>query len=65
MTITPSNRGEGWELVRLGDSMIVDFRAIEKDSKIRFVHGSGFLAKTHDRLPLEEVVELACGAISG
>jgi hypothetical protein len=63
MSITPSNRGEGWELLRLGDNTIVDFRVIENNPEIRFVHGSGFLAKTNTRLPLEEVVELACMAI--
>ena len=64
MSITPSNRGEGWELLRLGDNTIVDFRVIENNQEIRFVHGSGFLAKTHTRLPMEEVVELACMAIT-
>ncbi len=64
ISITPSNRGEGWELLRLGDNTIVDFRVIENNQEIRFVHGSGFLAKTHKRLPLEEVVELACMAIT-
>jgi len=63
MSIIPSNRGEGWELLRLGNHTIVDFRAIEKDPEIRFVHGSGFLAKTRKRLPLEEVVKLACMSI--
>jgi hypothetical protein len=64
MSITPSNRGEGWELLRLGDNMIVDFRVIEDNPEVRFVHGSGFLAKTHTRLPLEDVVKLACMAIT-
>ena len=64
MSITPSNRGEGWELLRLGDNTIVDFRVIKNNPEIRFVHGSGFLAKTNTRLPLEEVVELACMAIT-
>jgi hypothetical protein len=64
MSITPSNRGEGWELLRLGDNTIVDFRVIENNQEIRFVHGSGFLAKTNTRLPMEEVVELACMAIT-
>jgi len=64
MSITPSNRGEGWELLRLGDNTIVDFRVIENNPEIRFVHGSGFLAKTNTRLPMEEVVELACMAIT-
>jgi hypothetical protein len=64
MSITPSNRGEGWELLRLGDNTIVDFRLIKNNPEIRFVHGSGFLAKTNTRLPMEEVVELACMAIT-
>jgi hypothetical protein len=63
ISITPSNRGDGWELLRLGDNTIVDFRMLENNPAIRFVHGSGFLAKTHTRLPMEEVVELACMAI--
>ncbi|MCK4508698.1 MAG: hypothetical protein KAU27_09160, partial [Desulfuromonadales bacterium] len=64
MSITPSNRGEGWELLRLGDNTIVDFRAIAESPEIRFVHGSGFLAKTQVRLPMQEVVRLACRAIT-
>jgi hypothetical protein len=63
MSITPSNRSEGWELLRLGDNRIVDFRAIEKSPEILFVHSSGFLAKTNARLPIEEAVSLASLAI--
>jgi hypothetical protein len=63
MSITPSNRSEGWELLRLGDNTIVDFRAIKKSPEILFVHSSGFLAKTNARLPIEEVVSLASLAI--
>jgi hypothetical protein len=64
ISITPSNRGAGWELLRLGDNTIVDFRTLEGNPKIRFVHGSGFLAKTHERLPMGEVIDLACLAIN-
>lgn len=64
MSITPSNRGEGWELLRIGDNTIVDFRALEKRPEIRFVHGSGFLAKTLTRMPMAEALELACMAIT-
>ena len=63
MSITPSNRCKGWELLRLGDNTIVDFRSISTCPEIRFVHGSGFLAKTHTRLPLEEIIPLACRSI--
>jgi len=65
MSITPSNRGEGWELLRLGDNTLVDFRAITDHPAVRFVHASGFLAKTNARLPMEEAVSLASLAIGG
>ena len=64
MSITPSNRGEGWELLRLGDNTMVDFRTIAECPEISFVHGSGFLAKTHVLLPMQEVVRLASRAIT-
>lgn len=64
MSITPSNRGEGWELLRLGNNTIVDFRTIAGSPDVCFVHGSGFLAKTQVLLPLQKVVRLACKAIT-
>ena len=64
MSITPSNRGEGWELLRLGNSSVVDFRTIDARPEVRFVHSSGFLAKTHSRLPLPELVLLASQAVA-
>lgn len=64
MSITPSNRGEGWELLRLGDHRFVDFRAIADSPDICFVHTNGFLAKTQTRQPLQEVIQLASRAIS-
>lgn len=63
MSITPSNRGEGWEYLRLGDNTIVDFRTIAEDPEVHFVHTSGFLAKTRTRLPMRQAVELAARAI--
>jgi hypothetical protein len=64
MSITPSNRGAGWELLRLGDNPRVDFRAIGTSPQVSFVHGSGFLAKTRTRLTLPEVIRLASQAIA-
>lgn len=64
MSITPSNRGEGWELLRLDDHAAVNFLAIADSPDIRFVHANGFLAKTHTRLPLDQVIKLASRAIS-
>ena len=63
MSITPSNRGDGWEYLRLGDNTIVDFRAIADDPEVHFVHSGGFLAKTRSRLPMQQAVELAGRAI--
>ena len=64
MSITPSVRGGGWELLRLGDNTLVDFRAIEKNSDVHFVHATGFVAKTKSLLPVEQVVELAACSIA-
>jgi hypothetical protein len=63
MSITPSTRGSGWEMVRLGDRMIVDFRAVATDPEIRFVHVNGFIAKTRSLIPLEAVLDIASRAI--
>lgn len=63
MSITPSNRGEGWEFLRLGESPAVDFRLLAENPEIRFVHSCGFLAKTHKILKLNELVNLAHLAI--
>lgn len=64
MSITPSVRGEGWDLLRLDDHAAVNFLEIADHPEIRFVHANGFLAKTRTRLPLEEVIQLAAHAIS-
>ncbi len=64
LSITPSNRGEGWELLRIGDHTNVDFRTIGDHPEIRFVHINGFLAKTHDLLPQQDVIALAEKAIT-
>jgi hypothetical protein len=63
MSITPSTRGAGWEMVRLGDSMIVDFRSVATHPEIRFVHINGFIAKTRSLISLEEVLKIASQAI--
>lgn len=65
ISITPSVRGAGWELLRLGDHRQVDFRALTNNPAIRFIHGNGFVAKTYKLLPQEEVICLAAGAVSG
>lgn len=56
--ITPSVRGRGWELMRLKDHKDVDFRLIDGDPAVRFVHANGYVASTHSILPVEEVIDL-------
>jgi len=63
MSITPSVRGDGWEMLRLGDKRNVDFLKIKDYPGVSFVHANGFLAKTEFRLPLADVVQLAALAL--
>lgn len=63
MSITPSVRGNGWEMLRLGDNTIVDFRAVDGNPDIHFIHANGFVAKTKSLMPVPQVVELAAQAI--
>lgn len=63
--ITPSVRGAGWELLRLGDSSLVDFRAIADRPEVRFVHATGYVATTQTLISPERVIELAAQSISG
>jgi hypothetical protein len=62
--ITPSVRGAGWEMLRLGDSSLVDFRAIADRSEIRFVHATGYVATTQTFISPEKVIELAAQSVS-
>jgi hypothetical protein len=63
--ITPSVRGEGWELMRFKDHKDVDFRVLAHHPEIRFIHANGYVATTKTLLPLEEVIALTAQAISG
>ncbi len=63
ISITPSVRGAGWEMLRLGDNLQIDFRAVKSNPEVRFVHINGFMAKTKELIPLEAVLEIASQAI--
>ncbi|MDX2480670.1 MAG: MYG1 family protein [Desulfuromusa sp.] len=63
MSITPSARGGGWEMLRIGDNINVDFRAVADSPDIRFVHANGFVAKTETMLPIDETLKLANRAV--
>lgn len=63
MSITPSARGAGWELLRLGDNMEIDFRSVKNHPDVRFVHINGFVAKTRTLLPIEQALVVADQAV--
>lgn len=64
MSITPSVRGNGWEMMRLGDNMMVDFRILSGHKEIHFIHANGFVAKTSSLIPVEKAIALASQAIN-
>ena len=56
--ITHDSRGKGWKLCRFDQAPFVDFSKLEGRGDIKFTHKTGFVAKTHERLDLDEVLEL-------
>ncbi len=50
-TITPDRRGEGYGLSRFRDHPRLDFTRIQAEPDVRFVHASGFVAKTSATQP--------------
>ena len=64
ISVSYDGRGEGWRMARLNDAPGVDFSRLEGDEKIKFAHKTGFIAKTKQRIPLNEVLELVEQAIA-
>jgi hypothetical protein len=64
ISVSYDGRGEGWRLARLNDSMGVDFSILEGDEIIKFAHKTGFIAKTKQRIPVNEVMKLVEKAIA-
>jgi hypothetical protein len=60
--ISLDRRSEGWRLYRF-DGTPVDFSLISNCREIEFAHKSGFLAKTRERLPIDELVALVSKAV--
>jgi hypothetical protein len=57
--ISDNDRTNGYSMSRVGNNCGVDFRKIEHlTSEIAFVHNSGFLAVTHEKVPFERLKEL-------
>jgi hypothetical protein len=62
IVISLDRRSEGWRLYRY-DGAPVDFSLIADCPEIEFAHKSGFLAKTKERLPIDELISLISRAV--
>ena len=63
MTVSYDKRGEGWTLKRYKDDPGVDFSLISAHPTVKFAHPGGFIAKTRERIPLDDVLALAALAV--
>jgi hypothetical protein len=62
IVISLDKLSSGWRLFRY-EGTAVDFTLIADCPEIEFAHKSGFLAKTRERLPLDELIELVSKAV--
>jgi hypothetical protein len=63
IVISLDRRSEGWRLYRY-DGAPVDFTLIAGDPAIEFAHNSGFLAKTRERISVDELIALVSKAVT-
>jgi hypothetical protein len=63
IVISLDRRHEGWRLFRF-DGAPVDFTLLSGRPEIGFVHKSGFLATTKERLDIADLVALVSGAVT-
>ncbi|MCG8472003.1 MAG: MYG1 family protein [Desulfobacterales bacterium] len=61
--LTWDSRGDGWKLLRFDNAPEIDFSRIDGHPDVKFTHKTGFVAKTHHRIPEAEVLELVKMAI--
>jgi hypothetical protein len=64
IVISMDSRDDGWRLFRY-DGVPVDFSLISGMPEVTFAHKSGFLAKTREKLPLDELISLVSKAVIG
>ena len=62
IVISMDRRSDGWRLFRY-EGTRVDFSLIADCPEIEFAHKSGFLAKTRERLPVDELISLVSKAV--
>lgn len=62
IVISMDRRDDGWRIFRY-DGTPVDLTLIADDVRVSFAHKSGFLAKTRERLPVDDLIDLVSNAI--
>jgi hypothetical protein len=63
IVISLDRRSEGWRLFRY-DGTPVDFSLISNHPEIAFAHKSGFMAKTKERLSIDDLIALVSKAVT-
>ncbi len=64
IVVSLDRSGKGWRLYRY-EGAAVDFTRIAEHPEIEFAHKSGFMAKTRERLPDDQLLALIEKAITG
>ncbi len=64
IVISLDRRDDGWRLFRY-DGTPVDFSLISDRPEIAFAHKSGFMAKTKERLGIDDLIALVSQAVTG
>jgi len=64
IVISLDRRSKGWRLFRY-DGTPVDFSLISDRPEIAFAHKSGFMAKTKERLGIDDLIALVSKAVTG
>jgi hypothetical protein len=63
IVISLDRQGTGWRLFRF-DGAPVNYSLIADRPEIAFAHKNGFLAKTRERIPVNDVIELVSKAVT-
>ena len=62
IVISLDRRDDGWRIFRY-DGTPVDLTLISDDVRVSFAHKSGFLAKTRERLSVDDLIDLVSSAV--
>jgi len=62
IVISLDRRGKGWRLFRY-EGAPVDFSLISDCPEVTFAHKGGFMAKTKERLGIEDLIALVSNAV--